>query len=46
MDDFDGDADKGERCFQERKFDFDHAAKVFEEDYIEWEDRHSTKRDS
>ena|SRR2546423_8852919 len=42
MDDFDGfewDADKSERCFQERKFDFDHAAKVFEEDYIEWEDR-------
>ncbi|MGH7755403.1 MAG: BrnT family toxin [Vulcanimicrobiaceae bacterium] len=33
------DDEKSERCFRSRKFDFDHAAKVFEADYIEWEDR-------
>jgi uncharacterized protein len=39
---FDGciwDADKSERCYAERGFDFDYAAKVFEADSIEWEDR-------
>ena len=40
--DFDGftwDADKSNRCYRERGFDFDHAAKLFEGDFIEWEDR-------
>jgi len=39
---FDGfiwDADKSERCYVERGFDFDYAAKIFEADSIEWEDR-------
>ncbi len=40
--DFDGftwEADKSERCYRERGFDFDHAIKVFEGDVIGWEDR-------
>lgn len=39
---FDGctwDAEKSERCYDERGFDFDYAAKIFESDTIEWEDR-------
>jgi uncharacterized DUF497 family protein len=38
---FDGltwDADKSEQCYEERGFDFDYAAKIFEGDAIEWED--------
>jgi len=33
------DAAKSERCYQERGFDFEYAAALFEGDYIEWEDR-------
>jgi uncharacterized DUF497 family protein len=33
------DADKSERCYEERGFDFDRAAKIFEGDSLEWEDR-------
>jgi uncharacterized DUF497 family protein len=39
---FDGfrwDADKSERCDQERGFNFDYAARVFDDGFIEWEDR-------
>ncbi len=36
---FTWDGDKSERCYEERGFDFDHAAKIFEGDSIEWEDR-------
>lgn len=36
---FDWDADKSERCYRERGFDFDYAALIFEGDFIQWEDR-------
>jgi len=41
-DDFDGfewDEEKSARCYEERGFDFDYAAKLFDGDFIEWEDR-------
>ncbi len=41
-DDFVGvewDEEKSVRCYEERGFDFDYAAKLFDGDFIEWEDR-------
>ena len=41
-DDFDGfewDEDKSARCYEERGFDFDYAAKVFDGDFTEREDK-------
>lgn len=41
-DDFEGfewDDEKSTRCYEERGFDFDDAAQLFDGDFIEWEDR-------
>ncbi len=41
-DDFDSvewDEEKSARCYEERGFDFAYAAKLFDGDFIEWEDR-------
>ncbi len=41
QDNFDGfewDEEKSARCYEERGFDFDHAARLFDSDFIEWED--------
>ena len=32
------DSDKSDRCYSERGFDFDYAARIFEGEFIEWED--------
>jgi len=39
FDGFTWDAEKSERCYQDRGFDFEYAVQVFEGDLIEWEDR-------
>jgi uncharacterized DUF497 family protein len=41
-DDFEGfewDEEKSARCYEDRGFDFAYAAKHFDGDFIEWEDR-------
>ena len=35
---FEWDADKSARCYEERGFDFDHAARLFDGDFLQWED--------
>lgn len=44
MDEFDGfewDEQKSERCFRERQFDFEFAARLFHVTRVEWEDKRS-----
>ena len=41
-DDFEGfewDEEKSARCYEDRGFDFAYAAKLFDGDFIEWEDQ-------
>ena len=33
------DKEKSARCYEQRGFDFEYAAEVFDSDFIEWEDR-------
>jgi uncharacterized DUF497 family protein len=39
------DAEKSERCYRERGFDFDYAVRVFEGDFVEWEDERHDYRE-
>jgi uncharacterized protein len=43
--DYEYDDDKSERTFRDRRIDFDFAARVFDDDFIEYEDRRRDYRE-